>query len=202
MKKQTFKNRKGKNMNEDNKQALDNEIKETEQNDSAENKDNENNSEDKPTITEKQLKERLERQKRKQAEYFKKEIDDLKEEIKKSKMKEAEIKEYEDEQKEKQYQEALDELRYLKMSKLASNLLIENGINVNDVILDLVTKEDEEETEKAVENFANLINDLVNKKVKAIARDKAPSTSNNFVNSGDKDFDILSYANKNRKVKN
>lgn len=189
-------------MNEDNKQALDNEIKETEQNDSAEIKDDENNREDKPTISEKQLKERLERQKRKQAEYFKKEIDDLKEEIKKSKMKEAEIKEYEDEQKEKKYQEALNELKYLKMSKIASNLLIENGINANDVILDLVTKEDEEETEKAVENFANLINDLVNKKVKAIARDKAPSTSNNFVNSGDNDFDILSYANKNRKVKN
>lgn len=190
-------------MNEDNKQALDNEIKETEQNNSADDiKEDEKNSEDKPTITENQLKERLERQKRKQAEYFKKEIDDLKEVIKKSKMKEAEIKEYEDEQKEKQYQEALNELRYLKMSKIASNLLIENGINANDVILDLVTKEDEEETEKAVENFANLINDLVNKKVKAIARDKAPSTSNNFVNSGDKDFDILSYANKNRKVKN
>lgn len=190
-------------MNEDNKQALDNEIKETEQNNSADNiKKDEKNSEDKPTITENQLKERLERQKRKQAEYFKKEIDDLKEEIKKSKMKETEIKEYEDEQKEKQYQEALNELKYLKMSKIASNLLIENGINANDVILDLVTKDDEEETEKAVENFANLINDLVNKKVKAIARDKAPSTSNNFVKNENNDFDILSYANKNRKVKN
>ena len=183
-------------MNEDNKQALDNEIEETKQNDSAADiKETEQNSEDKPTITEKQLKERLERQKRKQA-------DDLKEEIKKSKMKETEIKEYEDEQKEKRYQEALNELKYLKMSKIASNLLIENGINANDVILDLVTKDDEEETEKAVENFANLINDLVNKKVKAIARDKAPSTSNNFVKNENNDFDILSYANKNRKVKN
>lgn len=160
----------------------------------------ENRQEDKPTITENQLKDRLARAEKKQEEKYRKEIEDLKEEIKKSKMEEDEAKAYEDELKEKKYQDAINELNYLKMSKVASDKLIEAGLSADNTIIDLLTKDDEESTEEAVNSFSSLVNDLVSKKVKALARDDVPRSSDSFKKPTN-DFDIGSYARKNRKIK-
>lgn len=60
------------------------------------------------------------------------------------------------------------------LEKEASKMLSESGIAASDEILALVVKDDAERTQKAVNGFAELVNQLADNKVKEMLKGKTP----------------------------
>ena len=60
------------------------------------------------------------------------------------------------------------------LEKEASKMLSESGIAASDEILALVVKDDAESTQEAVNGFAELVNQLVDNKVKEMLKGKTP----------------------------
>jgi len=98
----------------------------------------------------------------------------VKEAEKLAKMNEAEKQQYEFEKTQQELEEMKRQINYFELSKVATNILSENGIVANDDILQLVVKDNAETTNDSVVAFTNMVSDLVDKQVKEKLRGQAP----------------------------
>lgn len=90
------------------------------------------------------------------------------------------------------------------LEKEASKMLSEAGIVTSDEILSFVVKDNAEETQEAVTNFTNLVNDLADKKVSEMLKGKTPrkveqSTAGAITKE---QFDRMGYKSRNELLQN
>lgn len=90
------------------------------------------------------------------------------------------------------------------LEKEASKMLSEAGIATSDEILSFVVKDNAEETQEAVTNFTNLVNDLADKKVSEMLKGKTPkkveqSTAGAITKE---QFDRMGYKSRNELLQN
>src|SRR5699024_6497619 len=83
----------------------------------------------------------------------------VKEAEKLAKMNEAEKQQYEFEKTQQELEEMKRQINYFELSKVATNILSENGIVANDDILQLVVKDNAETTNDSVVAFTNMVSD-------------------------------------------
>ena len=106
---------------------------------------------------------------------------------------------YEREQLEKELAEYKQKDQHYSLSREASKMLAEKGINADDDLLNVVVKDDAEGTQKAVNSFINLLNAKVEEGVKKALSGRSPR-----VNGGVKGLtkeDILKIASPTERIK-
>ncbi|MBF0843377.1 DUF4355 domain-containing protein, partial [Streptococcus danieliae] len=82
--------------------------------------------------------------------------------------------EYEKEKQEAEIADLKAQLNRNALEKVASKLLSEAGIIVDDEILNFVVKEDAEGTQEAINRFSSLVNDIADKKVSEALKGRIP----------------------------
>ena len=127
------------------------------------NDDNVIPEDEKPTITPKQMRERLEREREK----LKKEAAAEVEEAKKlAKMNKEQRDEHERQKAEQERQELLDKVARYEMRNEATNMLVEKGLPVNDDVLNVLVTASADETKQRIDLFAGIVESTVNDKLK------------------------------------
>ena len=112
-----------------------------------------------------------------------------------------------DEKKEYEYKKMKEELEELKnkdnrnqLSREASKILSENGIVADDGILEIVVKDNAENTLEAVNSFIELFNNKVEEGVKKALSGKPPKNNSNNTNKMTK-AEILKIKNPEKRLK-
>lgn len=136
---------------------------------------------------------------KKYARWQKKVDEQLEEERQKASMNAKELAQYEAQKKDKELEDAKNELNKYKMTSVANSKLSEKGLLSNEEILSFVVKEDELSTVKAVETFSQLVEKTVNEQLKERAKQSTPATSQTNVNTND--VSIRDFAQQNRLIK-
>lgn len=90
------------------------------------------------------------------------------------------------------------------LEKEASKMLSESGIAASDEILALVVKDDAERTQEAVNGFAELVNQLADKKVSEMLKGKTPKKVEQSTTGAitKKQFDKMGYKDRNELLQN
>ncbi len=153
------------------------------------------------TISVKEMKRRIASEQKK----FNKQIEEMKAEFElekeKAKMSKEEKKSFELKQKEKELADYKAKILKLELTSKATKVLSEKGLKADDKILSYVIREDEDSTLEAIEGLSELIDGIVNERVKENARQTAPTDGRTTI---DKDESIGSkseLANKHRIIK-
>lgn len=89
-------------------------------------------------------------------------------------MNEQEKQQYEFEKTQRELEEMKKQLNGYELGKGAARILAEKGIVANDTILDLVVRDDAEQTNESVTAFIELVSDLVDQQVKEKLKGNAP----------------------------
>ncbi len=116
----------------------------------------------------------------------------------KAKMSKEEKKSFELSQKEKELETYKAKVLKLTLSNKATSVLSQKGISANEDILSYVIKDDEDSTLEAIDNFANLIDGLVNEKLKESARQTPPTDSRSNIDIDDEIGSKAELASKHR----
>lgn len=148
--------------------------------DGQENPEDENPEEDK-TVNVEEMKRRLDKQDEKHQKELK-EIEKsfenkINEAEKLRKMNAEQKQEYEQEKKDNRIAELEAELNRNGLEREATSMLSEQGITANEYDLNLVVGEDADETQKLVENYAQRIEELADKKLEEYKRGSTPRKS-------------------------
>ncbi|WP_100066052.1 capsid assembly scaffolding protein Gp46 family protein [Miniphocaeibacter massiliensis] len=88
----------------------------------------------------------------------------------------------------------------LKLTNVATKALEEKGFDVDEKILGIVVREDEESTKEAVKTMNSLVESLVNKKIKESARESTPKAGSG-TSGGARKFSMSDFASKQRIAK-
>ncbi len=154
------------------------------------------------TISVSEMKRRIAAEQKK----FNKQIEEMKAEYElekeKAKMTKEEKKSFELKQKEKELEEYRNKVKKLTLTSKATSVLAEKGIKANEEILSYVIRDDEDSTLEAIENFKELIDGLVNERVKESARQSAPTDSRVNLNTDNETVNKAEWARKHRIIKN
>ena len=119
-------------------------------------------------------------------------------------MNEAQKAEYEQEKQRAYIAELEAKINRSGLEREASKMLSEGGIAVDDKILGLVVKDTAESTQKAVESFVALVNDLADKKVGEKLKGKTPKKMED-ASAGEitkEQFNRMGYQSRNELLQN
>ncbi|MDD7383612.1 MAG: DUF4355 domain-containing protein [Peptoniphilaceae bacterium] len=161
-------------------------------------------NDEKPSITESQLKLRLNRERKKALKereklekLYDEKINALEEEFKLSKMNDEDKRAFNDKKKDELIEKYKALINRNNIEKAVLNDLTGKGFKVDDNILNLVIKDDLDSSLKCCDTLFSVVNELASKKVKENARTLAPSSSSSFKSGGS--FNIAEFSNKQRK---
>lgn len=127
------------------------------------------------TFTQEEVNALIEKRLAKQEKSFNKRIQEKLDEAEKLRQMNAEQKaEYEAKKQADYIAELEAKINRSGLEKEASKMLSENGLVVDDKILDFVVKDTAEATQEAVDSFSTLVNDLADKKVSELLKGKTP----------------------------
>lgn len=126
---------------------------------------------DEPKFTQTELEEIV---KQRLARAEKQKLEAIKEAEKLAKMNEQEKQQYEFEKTQRELEEMKKQLNRYELGKEATRILAEKGIVANDTILDLVVRDNAEQTNESVTAFVELLTDLVDQQVKEKLKGNAP----------------------------
>ncbi len=165
------------------------------------NEDESKDSKEDETISIKEMKRRIAAEQKK----FNKKIEEMKVEFElekeKAKMSKEEKKSFELKQKEKELADYKAKVLKLELTSKATKVLVEKGLKADENILSYVIREDEDSTLEAIENFSELIDGLVNQKLKESARQTAPTDGKSTISKREEVGSKSELANKHRIIK-